>query len=241
MEIGARENQEDAIRIQDKVIQKDHYRERLQLEGEKLLFVVCDGMGGHAYGELASLWTAEHCSELLKAKSPQEAQETLFALQLESEKELPENTGTTIAFCLITPEKIITGNAGDSRVYGVSQNHIFPMSHDHSVVQEMIDDGIIRPEDARRHPARNQITLGIGPAFRLEWKSPKRAFAAEFATQRVDYVLLCSDGLTDNVDDQEILEHIQVAELDAPELLYERAAEGTIWLDNTSIILIRIR
>ncbi len=240
MEIGDRPNQEDAVNINGRVIQLEHHLSTISTENLPLLLVLCDGMGGHAFGEKASLWTAEAANRLIDASSAREAMDTLYLIQKASEKELPPDTGTTIAFCLINQKGLIAGNAGDSRVYGIKDQSIFRITHDHSVVQELVDSGEISTDEAMRHPLRNLITLGIGPAFSKEWTSPKKAYVVEME-QIPDYLLLCSDGLCDNLTDEEILEHVLLFQDDAPKELFLSARERTRYLDNVSIILASLK
>ncbi len=232
MDIGSRDNQEDAVLVNGTVFQKEHLNKTFSTDTLPAVFAVCDGMGGHLFGEKASLFAAQRLTELRKCESAKEAEKILKEIQKASEAELEYDCGTTVAFCVVRKEKIIVGNAGDSRVYGIKGNSIFQLTHDHSLVQELIDAGEISPMEAKRHPLRNLITLGIGPAFCREWEK-RKPFCTEILPKEVDKLLLCSDGLSDCLDDDEILQHLD-------SLLEQAIKKCPHYRDNISIVLVEM-
>jgi protein phosphatase len=107
--------------------------------------------------------------------------------------------GTTLVALLVQDQEVTIVNVGDSRAYLVGQNGIRRLTTDHSVVQMMVDRGELTPEQARNYPGKNYITRAIGPEAIAECD------VFHLDVERDDCLLLCSDGLSNMVDDQEIL------------------------------------
>lgn len=183
-----------------------------KLRGGGKLFVVCDGMGGAKSGNVASSLAAEvFTQELRHSYRGQTDRETLEQILdkavamanfmvYEQARSVPdyEGMGTTLTAVLIRGKQAVVVNVGDSRVYHLSDG-IRQITEDHSLVQMMLRRGELTKEQALHFPGRNYITRAIGtdPAvecdiFHLELK-------------RGELLLLCSDGLTNMVDEQEIL------------------------------------
>ncbi len=240
MDIGHRPNQEDAILVGDSIYQEEKLYTELEIDKLPLVVAVCDGMGGHLYGEEASLWAAKRLKGLKDVKDCKEALSMLREIQKESNIALYSDSGTTIAFCVILKDKIIAGNAGDSRVYGIKKGKLFKLSKDHSVVQELIDEGTITEEEAMNHPMKNLITLGIGPAFNSEWTT-RDAFCTEVSPKDVDHLLLCSDGVTDNLRDEDIENVLRNSPTEySKKLLTEAKVRCPVFLDNISIVIVSL-
>ena len=108
--------------------------------------------------------------------------------------------GTTLVAAVMDEERTFVLNVGDSRAYKISRGHISQVTHDHSLVQDMVDRGELTPEEARVHPRRNVITRVLG----VDERVPCDLFAPKLI--RGDRLLLCSDGLTNMLEDKEILE-----------------------------------
>ena len=172
------------------------------------LFIVADGMGGHKAGEYASKYTVEticNCVERSFEKNPmlilQKAIETanIHIRRRASEDESLEGMGTTVVAATCLGMHLQVANVGDSRLYVVNEG-IRQITRDHSLVEEMVRMGGINREAARNHPDKNIITRAIGANDTVE---------ADFFTVELtagDIVLLCSDGLTNMLEDQEIQE-----------------------------------
>jgi len=197
-EKGVRENNEDFVaRV------NDHY------------FVVCDGMGGHGHGEIASQTVAESlCAffqELRKLSAPADKsslQASLdFAVERLNAKDVFDDEerkmGTTTVLAALTESSVLTGHVGDSRLYHIREGEgLLHRTLDHSQVQEWIDAEIITEEEARTHPKKNIITRCVQP------KSDKPAVMEidELVNlQTGDYLFLCTDGVTDAMTDDEIV------------------------------------
>ena len=184
-----------------------------QLDRNTLLCVVCDGMGGAKSGNIASslaadvfvqevrrCWTAameqEKVDQMLRG-AVKLANFTVFD-QAQQFAEF-DGMGTTLVAVLVRGRKVTIVNVGDSRAYGIDSEGIQQLTTDHSLVQMMVDRGELTPELARNYPGKNLITRAIGTeptvlcdVFHLD-------------AHRGDFLLLCSDGLSNMMDDQEIL------------------------------------
>lgn len=175
------------------------------------LFVVADGMGGHKAGEYASRYTTERVVASIARsqevepisilrEAVEKANELLNAEAREDESK--KGMGTTLVISTIIGNNLIVANVGDSRLYVVNER-ITQITRDHSLVNEMVRLGEIAPQDARLHPDKNIITRAIGAAPNVE------ADFFELELCEKDYILMCTDGLTNMVRDEEILNIIK--------------------------------
>lgn len=191
---------------------QDAYR-IVKLDKTSVLAIVCDGMGGAKSGNVASSLAVDvFVQEVQRRWVPgtdwDKADQILrSAVKLanftvyDQAKQFVEfdGMGTTLVAALIRGQKVTVVNVGDSRAYGITEGGIRQLTKDHSLVQLMVDRGEIRPEMAKSYPGKNLITRAIGtePVVLCDM------FRQEF--QRGDFLLLCSDGLSNMMDDQEIL------------------------------------
>lgn len=174
-------------------------------EGE-FLAAVADGMGGEDLGEVASLLAVESLRPCPFAKAKEEGLAAVERANLAVCEKMGQTgggrMGSTLACLYIDGGKALSVNVGDSRVYLLREGTLWQLSVDHSKAQRLIDLGALAPEEAADHPGRHQLTqhLGIFPQeMRLE-----PAVSQPVALQEGDDFLLCSDGLTDMVPEQEI-------------------------------------
>lgn len=184
-----------------------------QLDRGTLLCVVCDGMGGAKSGNVASslaldvfiqevrrTWSpglkADKVDQMLRS-AVKLANFTVFD-QAQQFEEF-EGMGTTLVAALIRGNEVVVANVGDSRAYIVNQEGIRRLTTDHSLVQMMVERGELTKEQARTYPGKNLITRAIGtePVVNCD------LFRCTVA--RGDCLLLCTDGITNMMDDQEIL------------------------------------
>ena len=184
-----------------------------QLDKNTLLCVVCDGMGGAKAGDIASslavdVFTQEiKCS--YKADMEPEAVDQMMrnALKLANftvfdqscQIEEFRGMGTTLVAALIQPKNITVLNVGDSRAYRINAEGIDQISIDHSLVQLMVDRGELAREQMRTYPGKNYITRAVGTESMVEGD----IFHCQ--SDRGTYMMLCSDGLSNLMDDQESL------------------------------------
>jgi serine/threonine protein phosphatase PrpC len=209
MDIGLRETQEDCIFVNGKIYQKNTFKRpsAQTIKGPRGLFAVCDGMGGHSRGEWASRFVCEKLKEYRKdITCSRENLENIFKkLQQNVEGEGVVNCGTTVACVVSDGDHIMICNTGDSRAYKITGDDILYLSHDHSLVQSMADQGYLSHEDMFRHPNRNVIEFGIGDIFKQRWDRDGNAvYIKDDILHAGEYYLLCTDGVNDVLRDSEI-------------------------------------
>ena len=168
------------------------------------LFAVCDGMGGHAAGEVASSIAVSTIAE----KAPASADDVLLGVAVEAANTAvllgaeqgvgKPGMGCTASCCLIEEGKMAIAHVGDSRIYLLRHGSLVRVTHDHSYVEELVDSGQITADEARTHPSRSIITRALG--------SDPDMYADHFSLEvsNGDRVILCSDGLSSMVADSEI-------------------------------------
>ena len=183
-------------------------------DSEVGLFLVSDGMGGHFGGALASGIIAEDLpvmiendldrlrvgtSRTIRSLLKKAIAEQSRQLQLEGTSETGfRDMGATLVIALLRNDRCFIANIGDSRAYRLRRGRLAQLTHDHSVVSELIEKGRIEPEEALDHAASGQLTRYIG----MEEKAPSHV--RSFGLKEADRILLCTDGLTDMVDDRNI-------------------------------------
>lgn len=221
---------------------------------EYTLAIVCDGMGGHAGGEVASqiatdlIWTVvskqkDGDIESLYHTMAGALERADSAIEQRASKEPDlKGMGTTAVLAAISDQGYVHCHLGDSRLYHFSQGQLLYHTKDHSVVRFLVEEGIITSAEAKDHPYRSQLTssLGGGPnANRLtiepkwdESKSPYREWTSG------DWLLLCSDGLNSELEDKEIADILQGS--DGPQSAIERLRERVLETearDNVTLIV----
>ena len=206
------------------------------------LFMIADGMGGHKAGDYASRFAvdticreAEHSTEKMPEKILQNAIDVANAgiYELSNQNKDYEGMGTTLVAATIDGTRLKVGNVGDSRLYIVNGKHIRQITTDHSLVEEMVRMGGLDRDSARTHPNKNIITRAVGVADAV------RADFYEEELQEGDVILLCSDGLSNMLEDEEIrmIVNAQRDIMEKAETLV-RAANQNGGRDNISLILI---
>jgi len=179
-------------------------------------FLVCDGMGGHENGEMASSTVCESFAAFLRAVSPDDFDERVFdrALnfafdeldQKDDSGETERKPGTTLAFFYINDKQAFMAHIGDSRIYHLRKNdkgkvNILYKSSDHSLVNELLKNEVITEEEAANHPKKHMITRAIQPNMK------KRCKADIHITRDVqagDRFFLCSDGVSESLTDKQL-------------------------------------
>lgn len=215
---------------------------------ERALFILADGLGGHRAGEVASREAVKkflaEVSEYLLSEKEYYWPDILENALKETNKALYEYSlrrpayagmGTTLISALISEDTLFAISVGDSRLYILKEKELFQVTKDHSVVQEMIDRGEISKEEARHHPKKSLLTraVGIEPSVEADHYS--------LDLKGCSQILLCCDGLTDVVSDEEIRFTLMTSQTP------EKACKSLIEMankaggpDNISLILIRL-
>lgn len=206
------------------------------------LFIVADGMGGHNAGDYASKLAVETMVEEIAASAEREpeavlrmAVEKANAMVSGSAKKVPEleGMGTTVVAASCDGRDLSVANVGDSRLYVVGGHEIRQITRDHSWVEDMVRSGGMGREEARNHPDKNIITRAIGAE-----DSVKTDFF-RVTLREGDMILMCTDGLTNMLNDEEIRMILDGARdiVEKAEELVRRANENG-GRDNISVILI---
>ncbi len=208
--------------------------------------ILADGMGGHNAGEVASGMATEIIANELLASDITDDESSIvsqltasldYANNAVYEKSLsvPDNSGmgTTTVVAYISNDVAYVANIGDSRAYLIESENITQITVDHSIVQKLLDSGSITPQEARNHPEKNIITKALGT------EPYESCDIYELSLRQGDKLLLCSDGLSDMLEDNEIKEIInefKSAEDAVNELIVRANAHGG--KDNITAVLI---
>lgn len=181
-------------------------------EDELRLYIVADGMGGHRCGEIASSMALDIVKDsFLEAKeslidkdniiktikkSIEEANIKIYLKSLEMKE--CEGMGTTLTLAYIFKDRVLIGHVGDSRAYILSDGDIKQITEDHSYINELLKNGSITLEEAKTHPKKNMITRAVGSSSVIEVDTIEMKYKVG------DILLLCSDGLFNMLDEDEI-------------------------------------
>lgn len=199
---------------------RKHNEDNFLLDDQLGLYVVADGLGGHAAGEVASqivvdrmlqfishtverdrTWPVEYDTALpydgnrLKAAILLTDQAIVEDIRANPER---ESMGSTVVACLVHRQRVTLVHVGDSRAYLLRDGVITQVTRDHSWVAEQVENGILTPAEARVHPFRNVITQALGNGGGLD------VAVKELEVREMDRILLCSDGLSGMVQDADI-------------------------------------
>jgi len=206
------------------------------------LFVVADGMGGHKAGEFASRYAVEVIEQSI-AKSKKTIPEDILreAVTIANQKLIEaagediklEGMGTTLIAATIINRMLHFVNIGDSRLYLINKE-IRQLSRDHSLVEEMVRLGGIKEEEARNHPDKNIITRAVGV------HEEAKADYYEYVLRNEDVILICTDGLSNMVEDEAILGVMKSARdvVEAVENLVQRANDNG-GKDNIGVVIVQ--
>ena len=212
------------------------------------LFILADGMGGYNGGEIASKIATISVKNYIESNfenTPKEKEDILKLIKSSMEyanmvvyekskenKEL-EGMGTTLEVCLIYNNRAYIGHVGDSRIYRLRKEIFRKITTDHSYVEKLVKDGTITREEANNHPKKNMITKAIGCSIFVEPDVTVKGFVKD------DILLMCSDGLTNMVKEDEIYKVIKNNYINAPTELIEMANNNGGY-DNITAIIIKI-
>ena len=204
------------------------------------LFMVADGMGGHKGGEVASAGARDGLEKFLKGKTPDprllktavEAVNRRLYLRQREEAEL-SGMGTTLTVLWAGEREIYLAHVGDSRAYLLREGAFTQVTRDHSLVQELVDQGVLTQEQAAHHPMRNVITRAVGTDETVEVDMITRERC------KGDMWLLCSDGLSGMVSDEEMAGILREC---APEAAADRLLQAALdhgGRDNISFVILK--
>jgi serine/threonine protein phosphatase PrpC len=237
--------------------QRQHNEDNFLVEDDAHLFLVADGMGGHAAGEIASRIAVDSIIEfILHTKEDdgtwphaydehykRSTNRLMAAVRMANTRVLEamrkdarlRGMGTTVVACLADDDTMSVAHVGDSRAYLIRDKNISRITNDHSWVFEQVQAGMLTEAEAEKHPLRNVITRALGGALQV---SPD---ASEIECKPGDVYLLCSDGLTGMVPEEEILrlvtENDGDLETTAQRLIDTANERGG--LDNVTAVLVR--
>lgn len=212
---------------------------------DQVLGLVCDGMGGHKAGEIASHVVENHVLTCFRANPPflddEEVENWLIDTVLESHQivkrmaNMNEDTkgmGTTVAIAVVIEDDVYICHVGDSRIYLYDSHSIEQITKDHTLVNELIERGAISVEEGKNHRQKNVLMQAIGVDMDIVPAMKKVSLKGR-------NVLICSDGLYNNLTDQEILEIVykkEKVERKVNELIKEANEHGGS--DNIAVVLI---
>lgn len=194
----------------DTGLKRENNEDVFSLSPEEDFCLAADGMGGEAAGEVASKIFAETALEIFSDNTHRSKKEILYRVQkayrIANEKILKHVTqhpshrgmGCTAELLAFFDEGFILGHIGDSRTYRLRDGHLEQLTQDHTLVQQQLQEGLISPDQAKNHPMRNVIFRAVGVKKELTIDLLDGKFYPK------DLFLLCSDGLTDMIQDDQI-------------------------------------
>jgi len=206
------------------------------------VFAVADGMGGAQAGEVAS----RTATEVFETTTPPDGtpEEQLTSLVLEANRRIFElaqsdesrrGMGTTLTAAMLDDDGVSVGHVGDSRAYRLREDKLEQLTHDHSLVAELERSGQLSPGAAEHHPQRSIITRALGPESEVE------VDAHTHAARAGDVYLICSDGLTSMLSDDEVGALLRgAADLNSAADALVRAANQSGGKDNITVVLFRL-
>lgn len=223
------------------------YAGMYQNEAHYALAILADGMGGHQAGDVASEVTVEDLGAKWQQDKIVDSQQaaTWFVDQIQKENELiyqkgqadplMQGMGTTVVTAAFFEDEFTIGHVGDSRAYGIKGAQIKQLTEDHSLVNALLKSGEITKEMAAVHPRRNVLTRSVGMPGTVE------VDVTTYPKASVDYLLLASDGLTNMVSDEEILQVVTgTGNLEEKVRLLIQMANEAGGVDNITVVLVEM-
>jgi len=232
--------------LTDVGLKRDNNQDYFIVDENLGLFVLADGMGGHLGGEVASQIASETIQTVVKENSvkkgatpPGEILQAAYSYACQAvynrsqEDAKLKGMGTTAVSILMDGKTLYVANVGDSRCYLIHPPYIWQMTEDHSLLNEQIRAGLVKPEHAPLFTARNVITRSVG------FEETVVADVVEREVTEGDYLLLCSDGLSGLVSDRRICDVCLTLPFDdvAPRLIEEAKRNGGD--DNITVIFLK--
>ena len=207
------------------------------------IYAVCDGMGGENFGELASMIAVKTLAVYqetdLRDTVMEYIKRTNYYICKEIEKYDGLRIGTTVALLYIYNNRAVSYNVGDSRVYLLRKGDLYLMSVDHTEAQDMVDMGLISEDEAETHASKNKLTQHLG--IFTDELIIEPYVSDEVKLKKNDILLVCSDGLSDMVNNDEIREIMSMEGASTAEIAKTLAAtaQANGGRDNTTIIVVK--
>ncbi|MEA1962517.1 MAG: Stp1/IreP family PP2C-type Ser/Thr phosphatase [Bacillota bacterium] len=197
------------VGISDIGLQRKKNEDRLLIDEEKNLYVVCDGMGGHKGGDVAATLAVNCLKETAAFSLKEDASGVLLQAVVNANQCIWERAkgdtelyemGTTITAAVVVDLKLVVAHVGDSSIFLVRDNQIRKISQDHTLAEQMYKDGLLNKEDSTSNRYNHVLTRALGVYREVEIDLYSELL------QSGDHILLCTDGLTDLLTEAEILE-----------------------------------
>lgn len=232
------------VYVKTDIGKRDNNEDSYYIDPDEKLFMLADGMGGHLAGEYASnlaikvikeelqeqTYSEDNIAEILESAIETANSEIFY----ESSNNLEyRGMGTTLSLSFIYEELVYFVNIGDSRVYSLEDKKLSQLTVDDSFVNYLLQIGDITEQEAKHHPKKNILTKALGTSEKIEFE----IFAKELSN--VEMLLLCSDGLSDVMETdeiEEILNRHETIDVKAETLIQTALAKGT--KDNVTVILL---
>ncbi len=244
-----------ACGLSDVGLTRSHNEDYFEIDPEHQVYVVADGMGGHSHGEVASRiavkairdfvdQTADHDTTwpfAYDSRLKRHSNRLKAAIRIAHDKVLRAirkdgslvGMGTTVVGVLVDDSTAAVAHVGDSRVYRMRDGHLDLLTQDHTWVNEQVVAGYLSEEQARAHPLKNVVTRALGG------EADVLVDVREFPIEAGDMFLLCSDGLTTMLPDEEIEKHVKSGS--PPDQICRslvRDANARGGLDNITVVLV---
>jgi serine/threonine protein phosphatase PrpC len=215
---------------------------------DALLMVVADGMGGHHYGEIAAQIAVQTLTAAFQLEAQPQLEEPFWFLQKNignahhailgycEANHLEDSPRTTIVACVIQDNVAYWAHVGDSRLYLIRQGNILNSTRDHSLVQRMVDEGLITPEQAENHPERNKIYSCLGGTHLPDMECSRKT-----SLQSGDLIVLCTDGVWGILPGDVMVRALQHPNLmqAVPQCMDKAEQWAGAHCDNLSMIVVR--
>lgn len=231
------------VGISDTGLVREKNEDAFLMDEDQGLFLVCDGMGGHRGGEVASHMAVETISRSMEGFTSANARQQLVQgiekanqaiLKSGLENEDLFEMGTTVTAALVNDTQFTVANVGDSGVFIIRDGSIRKVTRDHTLAEQMLSNGVLKPEEMRDNAYNHILTRALGIEEQIEID----IFDEDLRPD--DIILMCSDGLTDMLTPEEILIVVQAHSKDldiaAQQLLREALGKGGF--DNITILLL---
>lgn len=207
------------------------------------VFLVCDGMGGHAAGQIASELTAKTFIDVFlhhPAEDPAVAMESAVMAAnrfvLDNARAFPQRRGmgTTLSGLILLQDQAWVVHVGDSRIYRLRENDLMMLTHDHTFVEESVRMGAMTQDEAENHPYKHVLTraIGVDESFRPDVDT--------FDLKQGDLYMLCSDGLVNHLNDEQIGEILRSSTPSEAAWRLVGAALQDGGTDNTTVLVVRV-